>query len=118
MKNEIDEKIKRELQKQSEELDELIDGGLKSYLKLGFESRFVGIMKIGYLLAILFTFLLVWCGYEFFNASSDDQVFWGVCFILSVNIQIAVKLWIFMQTNQNILSKELRLMQLRQNSIG
>lgn len=116
MKDSTEEKIKQELKSQSEELDELIEGGLISYIKFSFASRFVGIMKIGYLIAIVLSFVLIWCGYEFFTATREDQVFWGVCLILSFNAQVAVKLWIFMQTNQNIQSRELRLMELRRNA--
>ena len=113
MKDDTDEKIKQTLKNQTDEIDSLIEGGMTNYIKLGFASRFAGIMRMGYALAIILSGVLIWCAFEFFTASSEHQIFWGVCLILSFNAQVAVKLWIFMQTNRNILSRELRLMALR-----
>lgn len=116
MHSDIDKEISDKLKQQSNELDALVSGGLSNYLKLGFTSGFRGLMKLGYALAIVLTFVIIWCGYEFFSAPADNQIFWGVCLILSFNAQVAVKLWIFMQTNRNIISKEIRLLALRQST--
>lgn len=113
MNNDIDDKIKQDLRNQSQELDSLLDDGLGTYLKLGFSARFAWLTKVGYVLAIVLSVLMIYCGYRFFTALPDQQVFWGVCLIISFNAQVATKLWIFMQTNRNILSRELRLLELR-----
>lgn len=114
----IDEKIKQDLQQQAKDLDALMnnDDSLSGYLKLGFTSSFGWLVKLGYVLATLLTFVLLYCGFKFFIAVPDNQVFWGVCLILSFNAQVATKLWIFMQTNRIQLLRDIRLMELRRDS--
>ena len=113
MKNDLDDKITKTLQSQAKELDTLVDGGMFDYLKHGFDNNFAGIMKLGYVIAIVLSMVMVWLGYQFFTAVPEEQVFWGVLLIMSLIAQVATKLWIFMQTNRNILSRELRLLELR-----
>lgn len=71
-----DDEIKRYLKQQSQELDSMLGEGLTDYLKLGFDSRFSGLMKLGYAIAIALSIVLFYCGYQFFNAPGADQVFW------------------------------------------
>lgn len=113
MKNELDDKISQTLQGQAKELDALVDGGLFDYLKHGFDNRFAGVMKLGYAIAIVLSMVMFWLGYKFFTVGPEEQVFWGVLLIMSLIAQVATKLWIFMQTNRNILSRELRMLELR-----
>lgn len=113
MKNSIDDKIKHDLQQQTLELDALVDGGLMDYMKVGFASGYSWMTKLGYAIAIVFSGLIIYCGYQFFTVEPGEQLFWGVLLILSFIAQASTKLWIFMQTNRNILSRELRLMELR-----
>ena len=116
MTTKSDDDIKHYLKQQSQELDNMLGDGLTDYLKLGFASNFSGIMKLGYAIAIALTVALFYCGYQFFTAPEVNQVFWGVLLILSFNAQVATKLWIFMQTNRNMLSKEMRMMEVRQRA--
>lgn len=82
--------------------------GFINYLRMGFASDFPAIMKLGYVMAIIFSVLIFYSGYHFFSADKNSELFWGVCLVLSVNAQITVKLWIYMQTNHNIVMQELR----------
>ena len=82
--------------------------GFINYLRMGFASDFPVIMKLGYAMAIIFSLLIFYSGYHFFTADKNSELFWGVCLVLSVNAQITVKLWIYMQTNHNILMQALR----------
>ncbi|BCO17224.1 hypothetical protein KUC3_00810 [Alteromonas sp. KC3] len=116
MTTKSDDDIKHYLKQQSQELDNMLGDGLTDYLKLGFASNFSGIMKLGYAIAIALTLALFYCGYQFFTAPEVNQVFWGVLLILSFNAQVATKLWIFMQTNRNMLSKEMRMIEVRQRA--
>lgn len=116
MTTKSDDDIKHYLKQQSQELDNMLGDGLTDYLKLGFASNFSGIMKLGYAIAIALTVALFYCGYQFFTAPEVNQVFWGVLLILSFNAQVATKLWIFMQTNRNMLSKEMRMIEVRQRA--
>jgi hypothetical protein len=115
----IDEKIKHDLAQQAKDLDALMskDESLFDYVKLGFTSHFGWLIKLGYVLAILVTLVLFYCGFNFFTATPDNQVFWGICLILSFNAQVAIKLWIFMQTNRIQLLRDIRLIELRRNSV-
>jgi len=108
----FEQKIKHDLATQAEKLDALMheNNSLGGYLKLGFSSEMGWMMKMGYGLAVLFSLALFYSGYHFFTAPQDEQVFWGVCLILSFQAQVATKLWIYMQTNRLYLSKELRLL--------
>ena len=111
-----EEALEQQLHMHSQTLDDLLnsDGSLSSYLKLSVASNFGWLAKIAYIMAILLTFLLFYTGYQFFTAGVNAQVFWGVCFIVSFQAQVATKLWIFMQANRNHLSRELRLIALKQ----
>lgn len=109
MNNDLDKKIKQDMRAQSKELDDLVNADLTIYLRQGFTNNFAWVMKVGYLLAFVFTALIAFCGYQFYVADANNEVFWGVCLILAFNAQVAVKLWIFMQTNRSILSREIRL---------
>lgn len=113
MKNDLDDKITQTLQGQAKELDALVDGNMFDYLKLGFDSSFAGVMKLGYAIAIVLSILMLWFGFKFFTVTREEQLFWGVLLIISLISQVATKLWIFMQTNRSILSRELRMMELR-----
>ena len=84
------------------------NAGLINYLRMGFASDFPVIMKLAYAMAIIFSVLIFYSGYHFFTADKDSELFWGVCLVLSVNAQITVKLWIYIQTNHNIVMHELR----------
>jgi hypothetical protein len=84
--------------------------GLFGYLKSGFSSGLGWLISLGYLLAFIFAGLLIFCGYKFFTVAADQQLYWGVCFIVSFIAQVATKLWIFMQTNHNRVMHELRRM--------
>lgn len=110
-----DNAIREAVKNQSKELEALLDGGLGTYFKTGFEHSFSSLMKLGYGLAIVLTLILIVCAYQFFTVSTEKQVFWGVCLLLSFNAQVATKLWIFMQTNRIMLSKELRLLLFRRD---
>lgn len=109
----IDEKIQRDLREQTAELDKLLESNnsLTGYLSLGFSSGLAWLVKIGYVLAIALSILLFYCGYQFFTATPQNEVFWGVCLLMALQAQIATKLWIFMQSNRSYISRELRLIE-------
>lgn len=110
-----DEQIKKDLADEAKALDELMEQGpgLSGYLKQGWKSDIGWVVKAGYGLGLLFSALLIFCGYRFFTATPDTELFWGVLLILSFNAQVATKLWIYMQTNRNHTAREIRLLELR-----
>ncbi|MBJ2130929.1 hypothetical protein JC525_18540 [Alteromonas sp. IB21] len=102
------EKFDKEVHRQKKvKQHDVQNAGLINYLRMGFASDFPVIMKLGYAMAIIFSVLIFYSGYHFFTADKDSELFWGVCLVLSVNAQITVKLWIYMQTNHNIVMHEL-----------
>ncbi|RUO26871.1 hypothetical protein CWE09_09330 [Aliidiomarina minuta] len=105
-----DDELKTMLQKETEQLDNLIhnDAELVGYLRTGFSTGMRGIMYVAYGCAILFSIALIWSAYQFFFAGTEEPVFWGVCLILSFQAQTTTKLWIYMQTNRKYQSEELR----------
>lgn len=83
---------------------------LIDYLKGGFAAGLGWLVALGYVLAVVFAAVFIFCGYKFFTVAADQQVFWGVCFIVSFIAQVATKLWIFMQTNHNHVMHEIQLL--------
>ena len=113
----LDDDIEQTLKAQTKGLDAMMEDklSLTDYLKTGLSSNLGWVMKAGYVLAFIFSGLLIYCGYRFFTASPDQELFWGVCFIASLQVQIATKLWIYMQTDKACLSREIRLLALTIN---
>ena len=64
-------------------------------------------------MAVVLTAVIFWCGYQFVVASPEQQLFWGVWLILAFQAQVAIKLWIFMETNRNHTAREIRRLELR-----
>ncbi len=111
----IDDKIKQDLAEQAKELDRLMQqqDGLAGYLKTGFVSGISWVMKLSYGMAMALTAIIFWCGYQFVVASPEQQLFWGVWLLLAFQAQVAIKLWIFMETNRNHTAREIRRLELR-----
>lgn len=97
---------------ETQELESLIaqSNSIFGYLRIGFGNGQSSLILLGYVLAILLALLLFYCGYQFFTASPEKEVFWGVCFVICFQAQVATKLWIYMQTNTLFLSKQLRIL--------
>ncbi|RUO66313.1 hypothetical protein SAMN06297229_0188 [Pseudidiomarina planktonica] len=111
----IDEQIKKDLAEQAKELDKLMDHdeSLLGYMKQGFNYGYAWLVKVAFVLALVLSVLLVFCGYQFFTAAPEHELFWGVLLILTFNAQVATKLFIYMQINRNHTAREIRLLELR-----
>jgi len=107
----IDEKIKQDLQNDSPDFDDiardkeglfdLVFGSFKGSL-----GRWVIFVNIFTLIA---TGVMFWTGYRFFTSVIlQEQVFWGVCLILAVFAQVALKQWLFMEMNRSSLMREIK----------
>ncbi len=107
----IDEKIKRDLLNDSPNYEEIAQDkeGMFDLVFGSFRGgmgRWVIIVNIFTLLA---TGVMVWTGYEFFISEVvRDQVFWGVCLLLAVFAQVALKQWLFMEMNRSSLMREIK----------
>jgi hypothetical protein len=107
----IDNRIKHELDNESENLDELLNE-TEGMFDLAMGSLKTGLrrwMFVVSLLVLTFSGLMLWCCYEFFVAESlDDRVFWGVWFVASLFVQGSLKLWQWMEINRSSLLREVK----------
>lgn len=111
----IDDKIKRDLSEQAQELDRMMaaNRGLFAHLAAGFRPGMRWVMVGGYLLAILLTAAMIYTGYHFLTTTADERVFWGVLFLTALIMQVTTKLWIWMESNRKSMLLELKRMELR-----
>ncbi len=107
----IDEKIKQDLLNDSPNYEEIAQDkeGMFDLVFGSFRGgmgRWVIIVNIFTLLA---TGIMIWTGYEFFISEVvRDQIFWGVCLLLAVFAQVALKQWLFMEMNRSSLMREIK----------
>ncbi len=107
----IDEKIKRELENDSPDLDKILidDEGLFERMSGVFRGGMKGWVILIYTSAVVVGILFLWTGYRFFISTElQDQVFWGICFMIALNMQGFIKQWIFMETNRNSIMREVK----------
>ena len=111
----IDSKIKQELESESAEIDRILaqeEGGLLPM----FQSGFKGSMKRWFILINIVTFIIAagtfWCGYHFFNAGPDQQIFWGILSLGCLQMLISTKQWIFSEMSRSGLVRELKRVEL------
>lgn len=107
----IDEKIKHDLQNDSPDFDDIAQDK-DGLFDLVFGS-FKGSMGRWVIFANIFTLIatgfMLWTGYEFFTSTvQQQQTFWGVCLLLSVFAQVALKQWLFMEMNRSSLMREIK----------
>ena len=107
----IDEKIRKELENDSFDIDKIIldDESLFERLSLSFKGAMKGWVIAVYFSAVIVGSLFLWSTYQFYYASElHDQVFWGVCTIVALNMQGFIKQWLFMETNRNSIMREVK----------
>ena len=107
----IDEKIKRELESDSPELDEILvdDEGLFDRLSGSFKGGMKHWVIMVYLLTVVVGVTILWTGYRFFiSAELQDQMFWGICFIITLNMQGLLKQFLFLESNRNSIMREVK----------
>lgn len=112
----IDSKIKQQLEDESAEIDRILnnqdDEGLLPMLASGFKGSMRKWFILINVITLLITGALFWCGYQFFIAESETQLFWGVLFIVCFQIQISAKQWIANEMNRSSLMREIKRLEL------
>lgn len=110
----LDSDIKQQLAKQAAELDKLMreEQGLDKVLASGFKGGLGAIMTIAYILAVLLALAIFYCGYQFFTAEPEQQLYWGVLLLLAFQAQVGTKLWIWLETNRSATLRELKRLEL------
>ncbi|WP_235575806.1 DUF6768 family protein [Pseudoalteromonas porphyrae] len=104
----IDEKIKHSLQAEQHNLESILesDPGLFKQLIDIYKGKMRLWTILGTFFAFIFTAIFILSAYQFFN--SEQQLFWAVCFVSSLMMQIAIKLWLFMEMNRQSIMKEIK----------
>ncbi|MDQ9093214.1 hypothetical protein RC083_16680 [Pseudoalteromonas haloplanktis] len=104
----LDEKIKQSLQAEQHNLESVLesDSGLFKQLNGIYQGSMRRWAILGTMLAFILTAAFIISAYQFFN--SDQQLLWAVCFVSSLMMQIAVKLWLFMEMNRQSIIKEIK----------
>lgn len=112
----IDSKIKQQLEDESAEIDRILnnqdDEGLLPMLASGFKGSMRKWFILINVITLLITGALFWCGYQFFIAESETQLFWGVLFIVCFQLQISAKQWIANEMNRSSLMREIKRLEL------
>ena len=107
----VDDKITQTLEAEAKRLEPMLldNKGLFSRLLpiyRGGMRRWVWLVNG---LALLTTAVMLWSGYAFFVAQQiNQQVFWGVCLIVTLQLQIGLKNWLFMEMNRASLAREMK----------
>lgn len=107
----IDERIKQELESEAETIDEILNDkqGLFDLVADSFKAGLGPWVVIINIVILVVTGLMIWSGYEFFTAEQiQDQVFWGVCLVISAMAQIAMKQWVWLEMYRGSLLREIK----------
>ncbi|ABV88264.1 DUF6768 family protein [Shewanella pealeana] len=112
----IDEKIRQQLLKESEQINSQLkrDPSLFAMLGDAFKGRLGGWMILMSIIAFLLSLLMLWSGYQFFFVveSPVALIKWGVTLLLASMMQIAIKMWIYNEMNRNATAREIKRLEL------
>lgn len=68
-----------------------------------------GWMMVANVFILLMTGLLLFSAFQFFNANSmENTLFWGICLVAALQIQIAIKQWLWSQMNRCSILREIK----------
>ncbi|GAP76845.1 hypothetical protein W04_3417 [Pseudoalteromonas sp. SW0106-04] len=107
----VEQQIKASLHSEQAQLDQILSREQGLFNRLG--HIYNGSMRrwvwLSTLLALLATAAFIYAGYRFYMATViNEQVFWGVWFIAGLLVQIAIKLWLFMEMNRTSILREIK----------
>ena len=104
----IDEKIKRELESNITDMDNMLNDQIRLTVSI-FKGHSSKLMLLVGVVILVISALMIWTGIEFFLSHNvNDQLFWGVCLLMTLICQVAMKQWWWMSTNQNALLREVK----------
>lgn len=112
----IDEKIKQELKDESEQLDQILahEPGIFKMLANAFKGSLGRWMIIVGLFTFIITLIMFWAGYHFFFEQGNMvfKLHWGVVLLFTAMLQIALKMWSFMEMNRQSMLREIKRLEL------
>lgn len=101
--NSIDERIKRELEAESLDIDKIIGetGDLNEMFRATLKGSTGTEVKVVLAITMLALAGLVTCIWQFWTASNiSDQIFWGVWSLLAGVTMIGFEIWAWMEINR------------------
>lgn len=101
--NSIDERIKKALQDEQLDIDEIIssEGGAPEMLGNALKGNMGRAVRIVLVLAGIVFLGLIYDVWRFWTAATvEDQIFWGVWAVLSGIVLIGLELWTWMEMNR------------------
>lgn len=101
--NSIDERIKRELEAESLDVDKIVGetGDINEMFRAALSGSTGGIVKLVIGLATLTGLGVAFCLWKFFGAADlSGQLFWGVWSILAGVSMIGFEIWAWMEINR------------------
>ncbi|XQW83988.1 DUF6768 family protein [Thalassotalea piscium] len=112
----LDERIKHELSEEAEQLDQRLaeDNGMFPMLANAFKGSLGRWLVIVFIAALVATALILYSGYQFFFIEGDlsFKLHWGVLLLLATMMQIALKIWSFMEMNRQSSLREIKRLEL------
>ncbi|QGX38382.1 DUF6768 family protein [Permianibacter aggregans] len=111
----IDQRIKAELEQESAEIDRILgeDKGITSMMANSMKGNLGRWFLIANLFVLIFTGAMITVGYQFFTADeTGEQVFWGILLVLSLQMQIGLKQWLWQEMSRSSLLREIKRMEL------
>lgn len=111
----IEDKIKQELLQQQSQIEELVanEQGLFDMLFATFKGSLRGWVIAVNVVILVATAAMFYSLYQFFTVSEvKDLVFWGICSGLAMQMQVALKMWIYDEMRRVSLMKELKRVEL------
>ena len=101
--NSIDERIKRELEAESLDVDKIVgeNGDINEMFRAALKGSTGGVVKIVIGLATITGLVVSYCLWQFVGADAvSDQIFWAVWSILSGVTMIGFEIWAWMEINR------------------
>ena len=112
----LDERIKQELSDEAAQIDHLLenDTGIFSMLVNAYKGSLGRWLVMVFIVGFLITVLMVYSGYQFFIIAGDIgfKLHWGITLLLATLIQIALKMWSFMEMNRQSSLREIKRLEL------
>lgn len=111
----IDDQIRQSLKDQSRAQEDILvpERGLFGLLANAFTGSMRRWVWLTNILAIVVSVFILWSAWEFFTTDITDQrLFWGICLIVTLQLQIGLKMWIFQEMNRASLMREIKRVEL------
>lgn len=107
----IDEKIKQELEGAEANFDSIThqQEGLMNMVLGSFQGGLGRWVFVVYFVTLVVSGLMIWSGYGFFTAADlQGQLFWGICLLISLFCQVALKQWAWIEMGRSSILREIK----------